>query len=99
VSLDYSRWQEGEMRAGGSSGTAPRRMQSNRHTMGAQRRSSCIVTRSSLSMDPPVGIVLTRLDHFPAVLPSIRGLDCSLATVRMRKVFTLRGWRHCQVTC
>jgi hypothetical protein len=50
---------------------------------------SCIITRSSLSMDPPVVIVLTQLDHFPAVLPSIRGLDCSLATVgRMPKAFT-----------
>jgi hypothetical protein len=60
---------------------------SNRHAMG-QRRSSCIITRSSLSMDPPVVIVLTRLDHFPAVLSSIRGLDCSLATVTMRTAFT-----------
>jgi hypothetical protein len=42
-------------------------------------------------MDPPVVIVLTRLDHFPAVLSSTRGLECSLATVTMRTAFTEAG--------
>jgi hypothetical protein len=45
----------------------------------------------SLSMDPPVVIVLSRLDHFPAVISSIRGLDCCNATVTMRTTFTEAG--------